>query len=146
VACGSLLLGFDAHDVVEAVSPQRLLDVARDGIGAGLLEVTTGREKRFVAAVDMSAMCGEPRRAGSRDGVAVIVRGRGDATVALLVDRLVHVIECDNVQPPPHAVALHSAWVDGIVQVSDASNEMIYLVDPERIAAAHRTADGTVWP
>ena len=145
VACGSLLLGFDADDVVEAVSAQRLLDVARGGIGAGLLEVTTGREKRFVAAVDMGAMCGEPRRAG-QDSVAVIVRQRGDTTVALLVDRLVHVIECSNVQPPPAAVAMHSAWVDGIVQVSDASNEMIYLVDPQRIAAAHRTADAAVWP
>jgi hypothetical protein len=144
VSCGSLLLGFDADAVVEAVSAQRLLDVARGGIGAGLLEVTTGREKRFVAAVDMGAMCGEPRV--GRDGVAVIVRQRGDATVALLVDRLVHVIECGNVQPPPAAVAMHSTWVDGIVQVSDASNEMIYLVDPERIAAAHRTAAGAVWP
>ena len=145
VGCGSLLLGFDADDVVEAVSAQRLLDVARGGIGAGMLEVTSGLEKRFVAAVDMSAMCGEPRRIG-RDSVAVIVRQRGDTMVALLVDRLVHVIECDNVQAPPAAVAMHSSWVDGIVQVSDASNEMIYLVDPQRIAAAHRTADAAVWP
>ncbi len=145
VACGSLLLGFDADDVVEAVSAQRLLDVARGAIGAGMLEVTTGREKRFVAAVDMGAMCGEPRQLG-RDSVAVIVRQRGDTTVALLVDRLVHVIECSNVQPPPAAVAMHSSWVDGIVQVSAASNEMIYVVDPQRIAAAHRTADAAVWP
>ena len=145
VSCGSLLLGFDAGDVVEAVSAQRLLEVGRGGVGAGLLEVTTGAEKRFLAAVDMGAMCGEPRQAG-QGGVAVIVRRRDDTTVALLVDRLVHVIECDNVQAPPAAVAMHSAWVNGIVQVSDASNEMIYLVDSERIAAAHRTADGTVWP
>lgn len=145
VGCGSLLLGFDADDVVEAVSAQRLLEVARGGIGAGLLEVTTGREKRFLAVVDMGAMCGEPRQAG-RDSVAVIVRQRGGTTVALLVDRLVHVIECSNVQPPPAAVVMHSSWVDGIVQVSDASNEMIYLVDPARIAAVHRTADGAVWP
>ena len=145
VSCGSLLLGFDAGDVVEAVSAQRLLEVGRGGVGAGLLEVTTGAEKRFLAAVDMGAMCGEPRQAG-QGSVAVIVRRRDDTTVALLVDRLVHVIECDNVQAPPAAVAMHSAWVNGIVQVSDASNEMIYLVDSERIAAAHRTADGTVWP
>ncbi|HKX39806.1 MAG TPA: chemotaxis protein CheW [Burkholderiaceae bacterium] len=144
VSCGSLLLGFDADDVVEAVSAQRLLDVARGGIGAGMLEVTTGHDKRFVAAVDMGAMCGEPRAAG-QDGVAVIVRQRGDVEVALLVDRLVHVIECGNVQPPPAAVALHSAWVHGIARVSDASNEMIYLVDPRRIATAHRTTDGAVW-
>jgi hypothetical protein len=144
VSCGSLLLGFDADDVVEAVSAQRLLGVGRGGIGAGLLEVSTGSEKRFLATVDMGAMCGEPRRAG-QDGVAVIVRQHGDATVALLVDRLVHVIECDKVQAPPPAVAMHSAWVNGIVQVSDASNEMIYLVDAKRIAAAHRTADDAVW-
>ena len=144
VGCGSLLLGFDADDVVEAVSAQRLLDVARGGISAGMLEVTSGRDKRFVAAVDMGTMCGEPR-AGDRESVAVIVR-RGESTVALLVDRLLHVIECGNVQPPPPAVAMHSVWVDGIAQVSDASNEMIYLVDPDRILAAHRTADGTVWP
>ena len=144
VSCGSLLLGFDADDVVEAVSAQRLLGVGRGGIGAGLLEVSTGSEKRFLATVDMGAMCGEPRRAGQA-GVAVIVRQHGGATLALLVDRLVHVIECDKVQQPPAAVAMHSAWVSGIVQVSDASNEMIYLVDAQRIAAAHRTADGAVW-
>jgi chemotaxis signal transduction protein len=125
------------------VSAQRLLDVARGGIHAGLLEVTTGRDKRFVAAVDMAAMCGEPGGAG-RDSVAVIVR-RGETTVALLVDRLLHVIECGNVQPPPAAVAMHSVWVDGIAQLSDASNEMIYLVDPDRIVAAHRTTEGAAW-
>ncbi len=140
VACGPLLFGFDARRVVQAVSAQRMVAITRGGIGAGLLELSEGEEKRFVPAIDMSAMCGEAAAPDPRQRVAVVVRCAG-APVALLVDRLVQVIESGEVKPPPHAVAMHSAWIHGIVSLGHASNEMIYVVDPERLTPAHRTAD-----
>jgi len=145
VACGSLLLGFDAADVVEAVSAQRMVCVARGGIGAGLLEYGSDGDKQFVTAIDMGAMCGEPPAADPRRAVAVIVRQQG-VPLALLVDRLVHVIEHGGVQPPPQAVAMHSAWISGVLSLGEASNEMVYLVDPLRLQPAHRTAEGSAWP
>lgn len=145
VACGSLMFGFDAQDVVEAVSAQRMVGIAGSEIGAGLLEYASGSQKNFVAAIDMNAMCGEKRSQDPRGCVAVIVRQR-ETSVALLVDRLVYVIERGDVMPPPQVVSTHSRWINGVISVDEASNEMIYMVDPRCIDTSYKTADGSTWP
>ena len=46
----------------------------------------------------------------------------------------------------PQVVSTHSRWINGMISVDEASNEMIYLVDPRCIDTSYKTADGSTWP
>ena len=130
VACGSQLLGLGSTHVLEAMSAGRLVQAPGNSQVAGLLEYVLAGRTLMLPALDFCRLAGQTPLARPQDAVAVVVRSRGQV-LALLVERLVGVIECGNVHPPPEALRDVSPWINGLIFEGSTDKPMVFTTDPD---------------
>ena len=130
VACGNLVLAIAGADVIEAITAERLVTVGGGPNFAGMLEHPHAAVS-VVVAIDARRLSGQAPLPQPRSAVAVVVRSQG-RHLALLVDRLLGVIERDNCQAPPDAVSRHAAWITGVISDAAAGLPLVYVIDPNR--------------
>ena len=130
VACGNLVLAIAGADVIEAITAERLVTVGGGPNFAGMLEHPHAAVS-VVVAIDARRLSGQAPLPQPRSAVAVVVRSQG-RHLALLVDRLLGVIERDSCQAPPEAVSRHAAWITGVISDAAAGLPLVYVIDPNR--------------
>ena len=130
VACGNLVLAIAGADVIEAITAERLVTVGGGPHFAGMLEHPHAAQS-VVVAIDARRLSGQVPLAQPRSAVAVVVRSQG-RHLALLVDRLLGVIERDNCQAPPDAVSRHAGWITGVISDAAVGLPLVYVIDPNR--------------
>lgn len=130
VACGSLLLGLGSMHVLEAMPAGRLVQASGSSQVAGLLEYVLAGRTLMLPALDFCRLAGQKPLSRPQDSVAVVVRSRGQI-LALLVERLVGVIECGDLHPPPEALRDVSPWINGLIFEGTTDKPMVFTTDPD---------------
>jgi hypothetical protein len=128
VQCGSMLLALSGDQVVEAIAATT---IGAPPVGSncdGLLRYQLGDQALVISAFDTSKLIAQPPISAPELAVAVIVRKNGQL-VALLVDRLVDVIECDEVEPPPGGLNPDAPWISGLIHDQNPITEPVLVLD-----------------
>jgi hypothetical protein len=128
VQCGRMLLALGSDQVVEAVTASHL-NAPPVGSGcAGMLQYQRGGQALVIPAFDTCKLIGQTPIAVLESSVAVVVRHAGQR-VALLVDRLVDVIECDQIDPPPGGLNPDAPWISGFIHDQQPLTEPVFTLN-----------------
>ena len=140
VQCGRMLFALSSEHVVEAVATTHLGAPAADSDCAGLLRYAQGGQVAVLPVYDGCKLTGQAPIADTANAVAIVLRGT-QHTMALLVDRLIDVIECSALEEPPGGVNPESPWISGFIHDNRANSEPVFALDPRGIAlnVAHAT-------
>jgi hypothetical protein len=141
VQCGRMLFALAAADVVEAVATGHMAAPAAASQAVGLLTYNLGTQPVVLPVYDSRALTGQLPMADTRRAVAVVVRGQ-DQPMALLVDRLVDVIACDDLAPPPGGINPKTPWICGVIHDSAAHTEPVFALDPKALLRQPETLPG----
>jgi len=128
VQCGRLRFGLAGAHVVEAVEP-RLAAAPVASEAVGLMQYGLDGENLVLPVYDACRLTGQYAMVRPQDGVAIVLRRRGEFMV-LLVDRLIDVIACDPVAEPPGGLNPDAPWINGYIHDGLASTEPIFTIDP----------------
>lgn len=129
VQCGKLLLGLDSTHVIEAISAKNLAPGAVCSSSIGMLVHVVNGQSQVLPAYDAGQMAGQKALLDPTQAVAIVVRSQSQ-TVVLLVDRLVDVIRCDALDPPPNGTGQNSPWIDGLIHDSDPDHCPVFTINP----------------
>jgi hypothetical protein len=130
VQCGSMLFALAGEDVMEAVATTHMAAAAAASDTAGLLKYTQGGQLVVLPVYDGCKLTGQAPLLDAAHAVAVVVRGPGH-TMALLVDRLVDVIACDRLAPPPGGINPKTPWISGFLHDNAVHTEPVFVLDPK---------------
>jgi hypothetical protein len=141
VQCGRMLFALSSAHVIEAVATTHLGAPAADSDCAGLLRYAQGGQVAVLPVYDGCTLTGQTAIADATNAVAIVLRG-GQHTMALLVDRLVDVIECSGLEDPPGGINPDSPWIGGFIHDNQAHTEPVFALEPRGIAlnVTHATA------
>jgi hypothetical protein len=129
VQCGKMLFALASLHVIEAVSASSLAAPAIGSDSAGLLKVTLNGEWTVLPAYDGRRLTGQEAMADPSAAVAIVVQG-ADSPLVLLVDRLVDVIVCDRLTPPPGGLDQDMPWISGYLHDGQAQTQAVFVLDP----------------
>jgi hypothetical protein len=132
VQCGRLLFALASGDVVEAVAATHMATPTVASDAAGLLKYPWGGELAVLPVYDACTLTGQTPIAHPEQAVAIVLRGQGQL-LALLVDRLVDVIVCDRLEPPPGGIDPKTPWINGYIHDSQVHTEPVFTIDPKRL-------------
>jgi chemotaxis signal transduction protein len=132
VQCGKMLFALSGGDVMEAVSTAHMAAPAAASDMAGLLKYTLDGQRMVLPVYDSCKLTGQAPLADPARAVAVVVRGQHHP-MALLVDRLVDVVACDSLAPPPGGINPQTPWLQGFIHDSEAHTEPVFALDPKRL-------------
>jgi chemotaxis signal transduction protein len=141
VQCGRMLFALSSEHVVEAVDTTHLGAPAADSDCAGLLRYAQGGQVAVLPVYDGCKLTGQAPMTDTTNAVAIVMRGT-QHTMALLVDRLIDVIECSTLEEPPGGVNPESPWISGFIHDNRAHTEPVFALDPRNIPlnVTHATA------
>jgi chemotaxis signal transduction protein len=129
VQCGRMLFALSSVHVVEAVSTTALTAPAAASDSLGLMNYASAGQVAVLPTYDSCKLTGQEPIADASKAVAIILRG-AHQNVALLVDRLVDVIECNGLEPPPGGISADSPWISGFIHDDQAHTEPVFALDP----------------
>jgi hypothetical protein len=135
VQCGRLWFALASGDVVEAVAATHMAAPAAASDAAGLLKYPWAGELAVLPVLDACALTGQAPIAHPEQAVAIVLRGQGQL-LALLVDRLVDVIVCDTLAPPPGGIDPKTPWIHGYIHDGQVHTEPVFAIDPKRLPLA----------
>ena len=139
VQCGNLYLGLSGRQVLEAVEVSAIAAAPAGSSLAGIYPMGNGPGARILPVFDTPALLGQQpfgrlhSCAAAPDGVAVIVRTASNPIV-LLVNRLVDVITCDQLAPPPGGENADAPWIAGLIHDASASAVPVLALNPDGIS------------
>jgi hypothetical protein len=133
VQCGRMLFALASGDVVEAVSAAQLSAPVAASDAVGLLKFSLGGEVTVMPVYDSCKLTGQAPMVDIADAVAIVLRGEGGQNLALLVNRLVDVIVCDNIEPPPGGINPEAPWISGFLHDSQPHTEPVFALDPRNL-------------
>jgi hypothetical protein len=129
VQCGALLFALAGTQVIEAVSASTLDAPVAASDTAGLLKVASDGEFAVLTVYDCCKLVGQTPIADPHGAVAIIVHG-ANGKLALLVDRLVDVIACGTLSPPPGGINPDAPWIIGYLHDNQAHTQPVFVLDP----------------
>jgi hypothetical protein len=129
VQCGRMLFALASIHVIEAVSAATLAAPAIGTDSAGLLKVSLNGEWTVLPAYDGRKLTGQEPMSKPASAVAIVVHG-ADGALVLLVDRLVDVIVCDRLTPPPGGLDQDMPWISGYLHDGQAQTQAVFVLDP----------------
>ncbi len=129
VQCGDLYFGLNSAHVVEAVSAHKLAPGAVCSNSVGMLVHVVNGKSHVLPAYDACHMAGQTMLRDPTQAVAIVVRSQAQIVV-LLVDRLVDVIRCDALDPPPSGSRQNAPWIDGLIHDSDPDHRPVFTINP----------------
>ena len=129
VQCGRMLFALSSAHVVEAVSTTDLTAPAAASDSLGLMKYTSAGQLAVLPAYDSCKLTGQDPISDVSKAVAIILRG-AHQNIALLVDRLVDVIECNALEPPPGGISADSPWINGFIHDNQVDSEPVFALDP----------------
>jgi len=135
VQCGRLLFGLGSQHVIEAVTARHMGAAPVASQASGLLEYTRGAAREIVPVYDACALTGQGAMADPADAVAIVVRGQG-RTIALLVDKLIDVIEKDALGEPPGGLNPNAPWINGYIHDGRSESVPIFTLNPQALQLA----------
>jgi chemotaxis signal transduction protein len=133
VQCGRMLFGLGSTQVLEAVAALRLSAAPVASQAVGMMEYAIDGKSSILPVYDACKLTGQPPMAQPSKAVAIVVR-RQQQHIALLVDRLIDVIESDPISEPPGGVNPHAPWISGYIHDSQPATEPVFTLDPELLA------------
>ena len=134
VQCGSLYLGLSGRDVVEAIDGSAIAPPPAGSTLAGVYPHTVAGRMAILAVYDVGALLGQPALPRGGESVAVIVRA-GNSLIVLLVARLVDVIPCDTLDPPPGGHSPATPWISGLIHDASPHTLPVLALNPAGILA-----------
>jgi len=129
VQCGAMLFALASTQVIEAVSTANLSAPVAGSDTVGLLKVTLGGAPVVLPVYDCCRLTGQAPLLDLASAVAIVVQGAQRALV-LLVDRLVDVIVCDGLEPPPGGINPDVPWISGYLHDGQAHTPPVFALDP----------------
>lgn len=130
VQCGRMLFGLGSSQVLEAVGAERMSAAPVASQAVGMLEYSLDGKSSILAVYDACQLTGQAPMAQPSKAVAIVVR-RQEQPFALLVDRLIDVIESDPIAEPPGGVNPKAPWINGYIHGGQADTEPVFTLDPE---------------
>lgn len=109
-----MLLALASTQVIEAVS---VANIALPPFGAecvGMLNYRSGEKALVLPVCDACKLIAQSPIAEPAKAVSVIVC-KGDQFVTLLVDRLIDVIESDQLEAPPSGANADTPWISDVI-------------------------------
>ena len=95
----------------------------------GLLKVMLDGELVVLPVYDGCRLSGQAPMSDPAAAVAIVVHG-ADRKLVLLVDRLVDVIVCDSLAPPPGGMNPDVPWISGYLHDGLAHTQPVFALDP----------------
>jgi hypothetical protein len=135
VLCGRLLFALGSAHVIEAVAASRMSAPTVASGAAGMLEYSRDGQSTVLPVYDACKLTGQGAISDPAQAVAIIVRRQGQA-IALLVDRLVDVIESDALAEPPGGINPRAPWICGYIHDGLAGTEPVFAMDPNGLDLA----------
>jgi chemotaxis signal transduction protein len=135
VQCGRMLFALSSTHVIEAVATTHMGAPTADSDCAGLLRYAQGGQVAVLPVYDGCTLTGQSAITDTTNAVAIVLRG-GQHTMALLVDRLVDVIECGALEVPPGGINADSPWIGGFIHDNQAHTEPVFALDPRGFGVA----------
>ncbi len=129
VQCGSSVFALASTHVIEALSAKDLDAPVAASDMAGLLKVMLDGVLSVLPVYDCCKLTGQAPIADPRNAVAVVVHG-AQSKMVLLVDRLVDVIVCDNLKPPPGGINPEAPWIIGYLHDNLAHTQPVFVLHP----------------
>ena len=129
VQCGRLLFGLAGAHVIEAVSAAKMAAAPVHSDAVGLLAYTVDGHSAMLPVYDSCRLSGQAAIADRHAAVAIVLR-RADGPVALLVNRLMDVIACARLEPPPGGINPSTPWISGYIHDQQAGSEPVFTIDP----------------
>jgi chemotaxis signal transduction protein len=129
VQCGSSIFALASTHVVEAVSAKALDAPVAASDMAGLLKVMLDGALLVLPVYDCCKLTGQAPIADPKNAVAIVVHGV-QRKMVLLVDRLVDVIVCDNLKPPPGGINPDAPWIIGYLHDNLAHTQPVFVLHP----------------
>jgi hypothetical protein len=129
VQCGRMMFALSSAHVVEAVATTHMGAPAADSNCAGLLRYAQDGQVAVLPVYDGCTLTGQAAIADTTNAVAIVLRGT-QHTMALLVNRLVDVIECSGLEAPPGGSNPDAPWIGGYIHDNQAHTEPVFALDP----------------
>ena len=129
VQCGAMLFALASKHVIEAVSAATLGAPVAASDTVGLLKVMLDGELVVLPVYDGCRLSGQAPMSDPAAAVAIVVHG-ADRKLVLLVDRLVDVIVCDSLAPPPGGMNPDVPWISGYLHDGLAHTQPVFAWDP----------------
>ncbi|NVO07261.1 MAG: chemotaxis protein CheW, partial [Rhodoferax sp.] len=140
VQCGSQLFALASADVVEAVSAAHLGAPVAASDAVGLLKFRVDGALAVLPVYDGYTLSGQAPMADPTRAVAIVVRA-AQGYMALLVDRLVDVIVCDRLEPPPGGVNPQTPWISGFLHDNQAHTDPVFALDTRSLRSSGATLE-----
>lgn len=132
VQCGSLLLALASTHVVAAVSASNMSAPVIQSDSIGMLKFSINGHVDILPVYDTCKLTGQAPIANPEQAVAIVLRNRG-RTAALIVDRLIDVIECASTEAPPGGTNPDAPWISGFIHDSRPHTEAVFVIDPNEL-------------
>jgi chemotaxis signal transduction protein len=133
VQCGRMLFALDSTQVVEAVSAAQLGAPVAASDAVGLLKYSLGGEVLVLPVFDSCKLTGQAPIVDPAGAAVIVLRGEGGRKLALLVNRLVDVIVCDQLEAPPGGINPQAPWISGYIHDSQSGTEPVFALDAQRL-------------
>ena len=141
VQCGRMLFALAGVQVVEAVSTSYLSAPVAASDATGLLKYASAGGLAVLPAYDGCKLTGQQPIADVSNAVAIILRG-AHQNVALLVNRLVDVIECNALELPPGGIDTTSPWINGFIHDSQPDTDPVFSLDISHVTVIPNSSQG----
>jgi len=132
VQCGNLFMGLSGRDVIEAVDGSAMAAPPAGSTLAGVYPFGNGPRASILPVFDTCALLGQAPLAAGDQRVAVIVKTT-QRPIVLLVNRLVDVITCDFLAPPPGGANPQAPWIRGLIHDGGADSAPVLALDPDGV-------------
>jgi chemotaxis signal transduction protein len=133
VQCGAQLFALASTQVIEAVSAANLAAPPVNASDvAGMLKISLGGEFVVLPAYDCCKLTGQAPIADPTIAVAIVVQG-AQRKLVLLVDRLVDVVVCDRLAPPPGGINPDAPWITGYLHDNQSNSIPVFALDPANL-------------
>jgi chemotaxis signal transduction protein len=140
VQCGAQLFALASTQVIEAVSAANLAAPVSASDTAGMLKISLGGELVVLPAYDCCKLTGQAPIADPSSAVAIVVQG-AQRKLVLLVDRLVDVVVCDRLAPPPGGINPNAPWIIGYLHDNQSNTKPVFALDPANLRLDSKQID-----
>lgn len=134
VQCGSLMFALESKYVVTAISADNMSSAPAGSNSDGTLQFVLEGIHCILPVFDARKLTGQPPTVNAREAVAIVLR-HGTRTIAILVDRLIDVVQSGTIHTPPGGVNPDSPWISGFIHDGQANTNAIFVLDPAGMPA-----------
>lgn len=122
--------GLDQSVIVESIESAQITALPEESAGVKGIVKYRGQ---FVTVLDMHMLCGD-QRAENEDYNLLIIRFESGTRVALMVDRLINVLEIgeEYISPAPK-ISGASSIIKSVVSVNSSSGKILLIIDERKL-------------